>query len=163
MNPYDRRAVRALWYRVRPDRDVFAPGPWPGPPPMPPAGQGGKPPGEGPAGQRPPDIPSRPPEQLALDTVIRLAAGYDGLARRLRAPTLRRLAAQCRRNAEALRECAGLRPHPAPPERASVQSQRQQEQALREQLEAVPPGCTRITGGIARDSRARSRLLSRLR
>ena len=73
MNPYDRRAVRALWYRVRPDRDVFAPGPWPGPPPMPPAGQGGKPPGEGPAGQRPPDIPSRPPEQLALDTLIRLA------------------------------------------------------------------------------------------
>ena len=163
MNPYDRRAVRALWYRVRPDRDVFAPGPWPGPPPMPPAGQGGKPPGEGPAGQRPPDIPPRPPEQLALDTLIRLAAGYDGLARRLRAPTLRRLAAQCRRNAEALRECAGLRPHPAPPERASVQSQRQQEQALREQLEAVPPGCARIAGGIARDSRARSRLLSGLR
>ena len=135
MNPYDRRAVRALWYRVRPDRDVFAPGPWPGPPPMPPAGQGGKPPGEGPAGQRPPDIPSRPPEQLALDTVIRLAAGYDGLARRLRAPTLRRLAAQCRRNAE----------------------------ALREQLEAVLPDCARIAGGVARDSRARSRLLSRLR
>ena len=66
MNPYDRRAVRALWSRVRPDRDVFAPGPWPGPPPMPPAGQGGKPPGERPSAPRPPDIPPRPPEQGAL-------------------------------------------------------------------------------------------------
>ncbi len=163
MNPYDRRAVRALWSRVRPGQDVFAPGPWPAPPTV---GQGGKPPGEQPAAPRPPvppDIPPEPPEQRALDLLARLAAGYDGLARRLRAPTLRRLAAQCRRNAGALRECAGLRPRPAVPERPGVQSQRQLEQALREQLEAVMPGCARIAGSLARDSRARSRLLSRLR
>lgn len=159
MNPYDRRAVRALWSRVRPDRDVFAPGPWPGPPPM---GQGGKPP-NGPPAPPPPDILPSPPEQLALDTLIRLAAGYDCLARRMRAPTLRRLAAQCRRNADALRECAGLRPHPAGQERPGIQTQRQHEQTLRSQLEGVVPACARIAGSIARDSEARSRLLSRLR
>ena len=166
MNPYDRRAVRALWSRVRPDRDVFAPGPWPGPPPV---GQGGKPPGERPPVLRPPEpppppeLPSERPEQLALDALIQLAAGYDCLARRLRAPTLRRLAAQCRRNAVQLRECAGLRPHPAEPERAGVSVQREREQALRGHLEAVSPACARIAGAMARDSRARTRMLSGLR
>ena len=41
MNPYDRRAVRSVWARVMPGRDVFAPGAWPAPPP---SGRGGLPP-----------------------------------------------------------------------------------------------------------------------
>lgn len=41
MNPYDRRAVRSVWARVMPGRDVFAPGIWPAPPST---GRGGLPP-----------------------------------------------------------------------------------------------------------------------
>ena len=192
MNPYDRRGVRSVWARVSPGRDVFAPGPWPGPPtaappPPPPIGQGGKPwPGTpGPVGpptpvgppippapppgqggkppQGAPVPPPEPPARLALDALAALAAGYDQLARRLRAPMLRRLAAQCRRNAAALRGCSGLRPGPPEPGRVSVRTQRDREQALREALERTAPACARIAGGIARDSEARSRLLSRLR
>ena len=164
MNPYDRRAVRTVWARVRPDRDVFAPGPRPGPPAPPSVGQGGKPPG-GPSALPPPDIPPEPflPALRALELLGQLAAGYDSLARRLRAPTLRRLAAQCRRGGAQLRDCAGLRPLPAPAERASVQLQREREQKLREYLAEIEPGCARLAGNLACDSRSRSRLLSRLR
>ena len=168
MNPYDRRGVRSVWARVSPGRDVFAPGPWPGTPgpvgpptpvgppipPAPPPGQGGKPP-QG----APPD----PPAQRALDALAALAAGYDQLARRLRAPMLRRLAAQCRRNAEALRGCSGLRPRPPEPARVTVQTQRDREQALRSNLEQIDPACARIAGNLANESKARSRQLSRFR
>ena len=165
MNPYDRRAVRAVWSRVRPDRDVFTPGPWPAPPPS--MGQGGKPPGSpqspgGPSAPNPPPEPGIPALQ-ALALLAQLAAGYDALARSRRAPGLRRLAAQCRRNAAALRECTGQRPLPAQPERSGVPLQRERERQLRERLSEIDPGCARLAGSLARDSRERTRLLSRLR
>ena len=174
MNPYDRRAVRTVWARVRPDRDVFAPGPRPGPPAPPSAGQGGKPPGgpSSPGGPSapsapggPPGIPPEPvlPALRALELLGKLAAGYDGLSGRLRAPVLRRLAAQCRSGGARLRDCAGLRPLPVPPEQASVRLQREREQELRARLAEIDPGCARLAGVLACDSRARSRLLSRLR
>ena len=164
MNPYDRRGVRSVWARVSPGRDVFAPGPWvgtptpagpPGPPP-PPNGQGGKPPQGAPP-------PPEPPARQALDLLAQLAGGYDRLARQRRAPALRRLAAQCRRNAADLRACTGLSPRQSGPAQISVQIQREREQALQSILEAVDPACARVAGTIAQDSKARSRQLSRLR
>ena len=164
MNPYDRRGVRSVWARVSPGRDVFAPGPWAGPPApvgppgpsAPPPGQGGKPPQGAPP-------PPEPPAQQALDLLAQLAGGYDCLARQRRAPLLRRLAAQCRRNAEALRGCSGLRPRPTEPGRVSVQTQRDREQTLRGCLEQIDPACARLAGNLANESKARSRQLARFR
>ena len=160
MNPYDRRGVRSVWARVSPGRDVFAPAPWPGAlTPPPPPGQGGKPP----QGAPPPPPPPAPPAQRALDALAALAAGYDQLARRLRAPMLRRLAAQCRRNAETLRGCSGLRPRPPEPSRVTVQTQRDREHALRGSLEQIDPACARIAGNLVNESKNRTRQLSRFR
>ena len=161
MNPYDRRGVRSVWARVSPGRDVFAPGPWPGPPgppPVQPPGLGGKPP-QGP----PPPPPPEPPARQALDLLAQLAGGYDRLARQRRAPALRRLAAQCRRNAADLRSCTGLPSRPSGPAQISVQAQRDREQSLRGFLEQIDPACARVAGTIAQDSQSRSRQLSRLR
>ena len=151
MDPYDRRAVREVWARVRPGQDVFAP-----PPPGP--GQGGKPPAAGPV---PP--PSPPEAQQAADALAGLASGYDFLSRRMRLPWLRRLAAQCRRGTEALRSCAGVRAREIPNTRADLCAQRRAEQALRELLSCLDGPCREAAERLRRESHSRSRMISDLR
>ena len=153
MNPYDRRAVREVWARVRPGQDVFAPPPGP---PRP--GQGGKPPGHGPVPPPPP-----PEAQRAADALAELAAGYDTLSRRLRLPWLRRLAAQCRRGTQALTSCAGVQGREIPNTRADICAQRRGEQALRELLDRLDGPCREAAGRLRRDSMARTRAIVRLR
>ena len=171
MNPYDNRKAREIWARVRPGWDVFAPpGKQPDPngrpparPPGPPRpGQGGKPPGNGP--WPPPPPPPPPPEaQNAADQLVALAAGYDDLARRMRLPWLRRLAAQCRRNARALQDCAGVQGREIPNTRADLCAQRRGEQALRDLLDRLDGPCRDAAVQLRRDSVSRTRMLSRLR
>ena len=154
MNPYDRRKVHEVWARVRPGQDVFAPGPQR-------PGQGGKPPGNG---LRPPAPPPGPPEaQMAADALENLAAGYDFLAGRRRAPWLRRLAAQCRRGVRALQACAGVRAGEIPNTRADVCAQRRSEQALRDLLDQLDGPCRETAGRLRRESVGRSRAITRLR
>ena len=150
MDPYDRRAVREVWARVRPGQDVFAP-----PPPGP--GQGGKPPTAGPV---PP--PGPPEARQAADALASLAAGYDFLSRRMRLPWLRRLAAQCRRGTEALRACAGVRVGEIPNTRADAYTQRRAEQNLRELLGCLDGPCREAAERLRRESRSRSRMISGL-
>ncbi len=153
---------------MRPGWDVFAPPPGtrprpngrpPAAPPGPPLpGQGGKPPGNGPW------LPPPPPEaQDAADQLAALAAGYDDLSRRLRLPWLRRLAAQCRRNAHALQDCAGVIGREIPNTRADLCAQRRNEQALRELLDRLDGPCRETAARLRRESMARARQLSRLR
>ncbi len=157
MNPYDRRAVREVWARVRPGQDVF--GPWPPRPgPGPSVGQGGKPPAIGPL---PP--PPAPEARRAADTLAALASGYDDLSRRMRAPWLRRLAAQCRRNLDALRKCAGVQGREIPDTRATLCAQRGRERELRELLDRLDGPCREESARLRRDSAGRTRMLSRLR
>ena len=163
MNPYDDQKAREIWARVRPGWDVFAPPPnRDGRPPVPPGpprpGQGGKPPGNGPWPPPPP-----PEAQNAADQLAALAAGYDGLSRRMRLPWLRRLAAQCRRNARTLQECAGVNGREIPNTRADLCAQRRNEQALRDLLDRLDGPCRDAAASLRRDSASRSRMLSRLR
>ncbi len=77
MNPYDRRAVQAVWSRVAPGQRVFE------------RASGGKPPG----------IPAA---QTARELLERLARGYDALAAQKRLPIFRQMAARCRQDADRL-------------------------------------------------------------
>ena len=146
MDPYNRRAVREVWARVRPGQDVFAP-----------PGQGGKPPGPW-----PPPPPGPPEAQMAADALEALAAGYDFLARRRRAPWLRRLAGQCRRGAGALRACAGVQGRQIPNTRADVCAQRRAEQDLRDLLDQLDGPCRQTAARLRRESMGRSRAIARL-
>lgn len=186
MNPYDRRAVRSVWSRVMPGRDVFAPGPWPAPPP---AGRGGvpptpprnpddnrppmppqwQPPRQGgrpnPPGQGgwPPPPPPPPPRTSAVTQLLELAAGYDALARRFRSPGLRQMAAQCRRGEGMLRNRCGIQGTYAASASPSLQAQQEREAALRRTLETLPEACTQLARQLSRESQARTRQLARMR
>lgn len=185
MNPYDRRAVRSVWSRVMPGRDVFAPGPWPAPPatgrgglpptpprnpndnrpPMPPPWRpepGGRPNPPGPGGWPPPPPPP-PPQPSAVSRLLELAAGYDTLAMRQRAAGFRQMAAQCRRGAGALRNRCGIEGTYDGPRDASLQTQREREAALRRTLETLPPACAQLAQQLTRESQARTRQLARMR
>lgn len=159
MNPYDRRAVRRVWARVSPERDVFAPGPWtPSPPPG--LGRGGKPPNPS-FGYRPPTNPNAPP--LAGNLLLDLAWGYDGLAKRLRSPMLRQMAAQCRRGEAELFNCMGVHGVASQPQEATRSLQQEREEALRRALAALPECCARISQTLLQESKNRSTQLSRMR
>ena len=187
MNPYDRRAVRSVWARVMPGRDVFAPGAWPAPPamgrggvpptpprnpddnrpPMPPPwqpGPGGRPNPPGPGGWTPPPPPPPPPPaSSAVTRLLELAAGYDRLAQRYRAPLLRQMAAQCRRGEGVLRNRCGIQGTYSASETATLQLQQEREAALRRSLENLPETCAQLARQLSRESQARSRQLSRMR
>ncbi|MBE6931837.1 MAG: hypothetical protein E7464_00435 [Ruminococcaceae bacterium] len=188
MNPYDRRAVRSVWARVMPGRDVFAPGAWPAPPPAgrggvpptpprnpddnkPPApptrqppGQGGRPNPPGQGGWTPPPPPPPPPAQPSAATqLLELAAGYDALAMRFRSPGFRQMAAQCRRGESTLRSRCGIAGTYTAPAVISLQVQQEREAALRRALERLPEACTQPARQLARESQARSRQLARIR
>ncbi len=77
MNPYDRRAVQAVWSRVAPGQRVFE------------RANGGKPPGNSAEGK-------------ARELLERLARGYETLAVQKRSPLLRQMAARCRQDADRL-------------------------------------------------------------
>ena len=100
--------------------------------------------------------------QLA-DALENLAAGYDFLAGRRRAPWLRRLAAQCRRGVRALQACAGVRAGEIPNTRADVCAQRRSEQALRDLLDQLDGPCREAAARLRRESMGRSRVITRLR
>lgn len=187
MNPYDRRAVRSVWARVMPGRDVFAPGAWPAPPatgrggvpptpprnpddnrpPMPPQWQpprpGGRPNPPGHGGWPPPPPPPPPPSPSAVTRLLDLAAGYDQLARRYRSPGFRQMAAQCRRGEGMLRNRCGIQGTYEAPATASLQTQQEREAALRRSLENLPEACAQLARQLSRESQARSMQLSRIR
>ncbi len=77
MNPYDRRAVQAVWSRVAPGQRGFE------------RATGGTPPG------------TTTPMQ-ARELLERLARGYDALAAQKRLPIYRQMAARCRQDANRL-------------------------------------------------------------
>lgn len=177
MNPYDRRAVRSVWARVMPGRDVFAPGAWPAPPaagwggvpptpprnpddnrpPMPP---GGRPNPPGPGSWLP---PPPPPSPSAVTRLLELSSGYDQLAQRYRAPFLRQMAAQCRRSAETLRARCGIQGTYTPSGTVTLPQQQEREAALRRSLDTLPEACTQLARQLSGESQARSRQLSRMR
>lgn len=159
MNPYDRRAVRNVWARVSPGRDVFAKGPWP-PAPPPGLGQGGKPPSQS-QGSRPPMPPNVSP--LAGNLLLELAGGYDGLAKRLRSPALRQMAAQCRRGEAELFRCTGQHGKPPRPQETTLAIQREREELLRQALAAMPERCSRMAHSLSRESMNRTNQLARMR
>ena len=187
MNPYDRRAVRSVWSRVMPGRDVFAPGPWPAPPasgrgglpptpprnpndnrpPMPPPWRpepGGRPRPNPPGpGGWPPPPPPPPPQPSAISRLLELAAGYDTLAMRRRLAGFRQMAAQCRRGAGALRSRCGTQGTYDGPGDTTLQTQREREAALRSALELLPPNCAQLAQQLSRESQTRSRQLARMR
>lgn len=182
MNPYDRRAVRSVWARVMPGRDVFAPGTWPAPPaagrggvpptpprnpddnrpPAPPPWQppGGRPNPPTPGGQTPPPPPQSP---SAVTRLLELAAGYDQLAQRYRAPMLRQMAAQCRRSVEQLRTRCGIQGTYTPSGTVTLPQQQERETALRRSLDSLSEACAQLARQLSRESQARSRQLSRMR
>lgn len=179
MNPYDRRAVRSVWARVMPGRDVFAPGSWPAPPAMgrggvpptpprnpddnrPPMPPGGRPNPPGPGGWTPPPPPP-PPAPSAVTRLLELAAGYDRLAQRYRAPLLRQMAAQCRRGEGVLRNRCGIQGTYSASGTATLQLQQEREAALRRSLENLPETCAQLARQLTGESQARSRLLARMR